>query len=586
MAAPTEFCTFCRLARFGLLARSIGSRTMVDPKRCIVQYRTSINVHTSRCYVSEAARQNVILIPQYLNRRLDQIKKAKSHGKNSVPLARPGRIVISCKRKEFNHYGGQTLGKFDVPQLASKGWKHKKSVGDHFTIVGYTKNPALLPVPDEEDTDKGKSVVREGGDRPLTTFGGLPLDEGILEGLHAMNMVVPTKIQAAAIPAILSGKNVLCAAETGSGKTLCYVVPLLQSLLPVVRESDADMTQREQGRPLAVIVVPARELAEQVMTVLTTFNTALLKPFKMQIVVGGQGIGNIKKKLGKQVDILVITPGMLNKALHKGFLGMDWVRHLVLDEIDTLLDDSFSDMTLEAISCCQVRVSEVGGVGDGTQVIMAGATMPKRTAEILGEIVPMESLATVTTPALHRVMPHVSQKFLRVKPSSKAATVLELVKQDVNVNCPVIVFCNTFSTADWLSHTLRENNINHSKITGKLSASVRLGIFKEFQDGLTDVLVCTDIASRGLDTVRVQHVINFDFPGVVSDYIHRVGRVGRVGSRVAGRVTSLVCQPYEVDMLWKIETAVRRQAELKGVDANITRKIAKRFMDEWDFPED
>ncbi|CAH1263418.1 DDX28 [Branchiostoma lanceolatum] len=586
MAAPLEICTFCRLARFGVLVRSLGRTTTIDPSRYIVQHRDKVDINISRCYVSEAARQNVIRIPQYLNRRLDQIKKAKSLGKNSVPLARPGRIVISCKRKEFNHYGGQTLGKFDVPALASKGWKHKKSVGDHFTIVGYTKNPALLPVPEEEGTDKGKTVVTEGGDKPLTTFGGLPLEEGILDGLRAMNMAVPTKIQAAAIPAILSGKNVLCAAETGSGKTLCYVVPLLQSLLPEVRESDTDVAQREQGRPLAVIVVPARELTDQVMTVLKTFNSALGKPFKLQIVVGGQGIGNIKKKLEKQVDILVITPGVLNKALYKGFLGMDWVRYLVLDEIDTLLDDSFSDLTLEAISCCQVRVSDVGGVGDGTQVIMAGATMPKRTAEVLGEVVPMESLVTVTTPALHRVMPHVSQKFLRVKPSSKAATLLELVKQDVNEGCPVIVFCNTFSSADWLSHTLRENNIKHSKITGKLSASVRVGIFKEFQDGLTDVLVCTDIASRGLDTVRVQHVINFDFPGAVSDYIHRVGRVGRVGSRSTGKVTSLVCQPYEVDMLWKIETAVRRQAALKGVDANITRKIAKRFMDEFDFPED
>ncbi|XP_019631042.1 PREDICTED: probable ATP-dependent RNA helicase DDX28 [Branchiostoma belcheri] len=586
MAAPIEICRFCRLARFGFLVRSIGSRSTIDSDKCTVQYGDSININTqlSRYYVSEAARQNVIRIPQYLNRRLDQIKKAKSLGKNSVPLARPGRIIISCKRKEFNHYGGQSLGKFDIPTLASQGWKHKKSVGDHFTIVGYTKNPALLP--EEKDTDKEKVVAGEGGDRPLTTFGGLPLEEGILEGLRSMKMAVPTKIQAAAIPAILSGKNVLCAAETGSGKTLCYVVPLLQSLLPVVREPDTDMARRELGRPLAVIVVPARELAEQVMKVLTSFNTAMLKPFQMQMVVGGQGIGNIKKKLEKCVDILVITPGALNKALHKGFLGMDWAQCLVLDEIDTLLDDSFSELTLEAISCCQVRVSEVGGVGDGTQVIMAGATMPKRTAEVLGEVVPMESLVTVTTPALHRVMPHVSQKFLRVKSSSKAATVLELVKQDVNEGCPVIVFCNTFSSADWLSHTLRENNIKHSKITGKLSATVRLGIFKEFQDGLTDVLVCTDIASRGLDTVRVQHVINFDFPGVVSDYIHRVGRVGRVGSRVTGKVTSLVCQPYEVDMLWKIETAVRRQTELKGVDANITRKIAKRFMDEWDFPED
>ncbi|KAI8484299.1 putative ATP-dependent RNA helicase ddx28 [Branchiostoma belcheri] len=562
MAAPLEICRFCRLARFGFLVRSIGSRSTIDSNKCTVQYRDSININTqlSRYYVSEAARQNVIRIPQYLNRRLDQIKKAKSLGKNSVPLARPGRIIISCKRKEFNHYGGQSLGKFDIPTLASQGWKHKKSVGDHFTIVGYTKT--------------------------TNYFWGLPLEEGILEGLCSMKMAVPTKIQAAAIPAILSGKNVLCAAETGSGKTLCYVVPLLQSLLPVVREPDTDMARRELGRPLALIVVPARELAEQVMKVLTSFNTAMLKPFQLQMVVGGQGIGNIKKKLEKRVDILVITPGALNKALHKGFLGMDWVRYLVLDEIDTLLDDSFSELTLEAISCCQVRVSEVGGVGDGTQVIMAGATMPKRTAEVLGEVVPMESLVTVTTPALHRVMPHVSQKFLRVKSSSKAATVLELVKQDVNEGCPVIVFCNTFSSADWLSHTLRENNIKHSKITGKLSATVRLGIFKEFQDGLTDVLVCTDIASRGLDTVRVQHVINFDFPGVVSDYIHRVGRVGRVGSRVTGKVTSLVCQPYEVDMLWKIEMAVRRQTELKGVDANITRKIAKRFMDEWDFPED
>ncbi|XP_064602534.1 probable ATP-dependent RNA helicase DDX28 [Liolophura sinensis] len=502
-----------------------------------------------------------ITVPHNIVKNMQKMMTKKAIEKaqqNRKPVFK-SPLIISCKRPEFNHHLGQTYSSFNPKHLASYGWKHRKSHGDHFTILPYEPNPSWLSVSQR--------------------FEDLGVSSAVADGLKSIGISQPTRIQEITVPKILKGHCVMSAAETGSGKTLAYLTPLIELIHRHGQVTDRS-TPSWKNSPQAIIVVPTRELADQIMGVAQSLSEVI--PFKVQSYCGGRGT---KAKLNwpeiRGMDILISTPGVLRKLLSRNIIRRGSLRHLVLDEMDTLMDDSFSGEIIDIIKKLQVTAGESSGnnvyVSTSTQVILVGATVPRGLSEILNDVFPVEAFHKATTDHVHRLMPHVSQKFIRLRPSSKPENILRLSKQSILKSIPTLIFCNKTTTCSWLTRFLDASDVDNMFMSGFLTEKSRAGRFESFQNGEHNILVCTDIASRGLDTLRVERVINYECPDFMSDYIHRSGRAGRVGAGSPGHVVSFVSHPWEVDLINKIEVAARRMTDLHNVNANIKRKLVSSY---------
>uniref|UniRef100_A0A674HVB2 RNA helicase n=1 Tax=Taeniopygia guttata TaxID=59729 RepID=A0A674HVB2_TAEGU len=342
----------------------------------------------------------------------------------------------------------------------------------------------------------------EAGQGP--TFAELGLQPALLAGLERLSIGRPTAVQRLAIPALRRGRSALCAAETGSGKTLAYLLPLLERLLG---RPEAPAEAAGPAAPRGLVVLPSRELAAQVGAVAA----ALCAPAGLAVrgLTGGGAAGGLRRQLRAPPPgpaVLLGTPGALREALRRRFLALERLRWMVLDEADLLMDESFT--------------------------------------ELLEEILAHAPLA--------------AGKFVRLKGRDKLPELLQLLKERPSSGGAVLIFCNSASTVNWLGYILDDHKIKHLRLQGQMSAAARAGIFASFQKGDVSVLVCTDLASRGLDTSSVQLVVNYDFPDTLQDYLHRAGRVGRVGSKAPGAVVSFVTHRWDVDLVRKIETFIQR----------------------------
>ncbi|XP_067905589.1 probable ATP-dependent RNA helicase DDX28 [Heterodontus francisci] len=505
----------------------------------------------------------VIRIPQKTRLRAEERLKRVAGGKApALRLARPGRLLIMGKRPQLNLHAGYTFGKFDQVPLVSKGWKHRKAAGDYFVINNTRNQPPVLP----EEEEKLREKVR--------SFSSLGLCSELRDALDRMGISHPSRVQAQTIAALLRGKNVLCAAETGSGKTLSYLLPVLHTLT----SESAEVGDADCDGPRSLVLVPSRELADQLLEVAQSL-TADLK-VNVRTVGGGRGMGNVKLTLSRgAIDLLIATPGVLWKALRRDFISLRNLTHLVLDEADTLFDESFVELLEDILLHTQIAAhpSETRGVERKAQLVVIGATFPGGVGELLSKVTDLGSIITIKSKGLHYLMPHVRQKFMKVKRQDKASDLLQTLKELTaeNAGAGVLVFCNSAATVNWLGYVLDDHRIKHCRLQGNMQAEKRSGIFCTFQQGLVDILLCTDIASRGLDTQRVEVVINYDFPPTLCDYIHRAGRVGRVGSKILGSVVSFVTHPWDVELVQKIETAARQKVILPGLESEIKQPVKK-----------
>jgi superfamily II DNA/RNA helicase len=467
-----------------------------------------------------------------------------------------GQCIISCRRQQFNHYAGQKYAELNLKCLASGGWKHSKSKLDYFTINATHSNPAF-------ETD-------------VTSFEEFGFEKQLCDGIAKLNYTKPTNVQAMMIPLLMQGQNVLCAAETGSGKTLAFLLPMVDKLLRYRAMYGPSLAP---NRPLGVILTPSRELAEQIYDVARSLSE--FTPFAVDVKCGGRGTKQLVQHFPQDVvDVLVSTPGVFSKLLSNKLYDLSRLSHIVLDEADTLLDDSFNPLTIRVIQKLKVAsegrvVPDMAGhpTVHGTQIAFVGATMPRNFENILRDIVPVDTIETVTTSHLHRLMPHVPQKFIRAGVTQRPDMLLAALKSNVERRIPTLVFCNKSSTVCFLGYLLDENKIDNIILHANMPETVRNGRFAKFQNGDCDILVCSDVASRGLDTIRARHVINYEFPNFMSDYVHRIGRIGRVGSAGACFALSYICYKWDVELLWKIETSARVNCELHNVNANIKRKL-------------
>lgn len=341
-------------------------------------------------------------------------------------------------------------------------------------------------------------------------------------------------------------------------------MPIIEQLIKSKARGDAD---RQFNTPLALILTPGRELADQI----GKFAEELTEGLNMNVkVVTG---GNTKEKMlhpsFEDIDILVGSIGAISKLTTTGIYRMNEMEHVVLDEADTLLDDSFNEKLVYFLRRFPFHRD--------TQLILASATMPTNTDEIFRDIIDTDTLRKVVSDDLHKILPYVTQKFIRMNKMDRPEWLLRIVKEELKKKRPVIVFSNKSSTSDYVSILLNDNNVECHNLNGDMLKKIREGRFDRFQNGEINVLSTTDCIGRGLNTVRARHIINFEFPMHVSDYIHRCGRIGRLGSNANCYITNFISGINELDLVRQIEKSARTNHLLENVNANIRNIIVEKI---------
>lgn len=461
-----------------------------------------------------------------------QIEQVAKHS-SALPKfkSQNGPLFISCQRKELDHYLNTQYGKFDEVPLASKGWNHNKAKNDYFTV---------LPLPNEHEEDSH-------------SFLELGIHTMVIDALKSRDIKKATAFQCNAIHTIQKGVHTLLAAETGCGKTISYILPIIQSIIDNKKPVNLNT-------PRAVIIVPNRELAYQA----GEMAQMLCDPvgIKVKTLVGGKTKSLMMNPSFSEIDILVSTPGALGKLSAVGIFKLNEVQWLVLDEADTLIDDSF----IERMESLVKRMSQA-------QIILVSATLPRKLPDILAPYA--SSIEQVISPRLHKPLLNITQKFLRITKSMKPAHLLQITK--INKE-PMLIFTNRNQTCNWLAMFLRENGIPCANINGDMNYAIRIEQWNQFVRGDVKILSSTDVGSRGLNTLQVKHVVNYDFPLYMADYIHRIGRVGRLGSPQSCKVTNFISGHEEISLVQQIELSIRRNEALTNVDGNITKIVQKKIL--------
>jgi ATP-dependent RNA helicase RhlE len=334
-------------------------------------------------------------------------------------------------------------------------------------------------------------------------FSKLGLSQAMVEGVKAMGYIEPTPIQLRTIPLILAGKDVIGSAQTGTGKTAAFALPILSRL------------GGHQPQPRLLVLEPTRELAAQVETAIRDF--ARFTDLGVVVVFGGVGYGIQREALRKGVDILVATPGRLLDLMDQGEVRLDRIQYLVLDEADRMLDMGFlPDVRRIVQKCPRQRHSSLFSATIPPQIetLIKWAMKDPETVEIGARRTPAETVKHV---------------IYAVADAQKTDLLLELLKR-VNYDS-VIVFCRTKHGADRVAHLLKRSNHAVAVLHSNRTQREREQALRGFRDGRYEVLVATDIAARGLDIADVSHVINYDVPQHPEDYIHRIGRTGRMEAK-------------------------------------------------------
>lgn len=370
-------------------------------------------------------------------------------------------------------------------------------------------------------------------------FSSLGLSAPILNAVTEKGYETPTPIQAQAIPAVLEGKDVMAAAQTGTGKTAGFTLPLLELL------SKGNRAQPNQARVL--VLTPTRELAAQIGESVLTYGKHL--PLRSTVVFGGVKINPQMIKLRKGVDILVATPGRLLDLYSQNAVKFKQLEVLVLDEADRMLDMGFIHDIRKILAV----------LPKDRQTLMFSATFSNEIRNLAKRLVrnPVEISVTprnTTVAAIEHWISPVDKK-------QKSALLTHLIQE--NKWERVLVFSRTKHGANRLTRYLEEKKITAAAIHGNKSQNARTKALAAFKDGRIRVLVATDIAARGLDIDQLPQVVNFDLPNVPEDYIHRIGRTGRAGSK--GQAISLVSAD-EFQQLVDIERLIKQLLDRKLIE--------------------
>jgi ATP-dependent RNA helicase RhlE len=372
----------------------------------------------------------------------------------------------------------------------------------------------------------------------ISSFSQLDIIDPIRRALHSEGYTVPTPIQAQAIPLLLAGRDLLGCAQTGTGKTAAFAIPILTRL--------AGSPRREGLRgPRALVLAPTRELASQIGESFASYGRHL--PLRHVVVFGGVGQKPQVDGIRRGAEILVATPGRLLDLMQQGHVRLDGVEALVLDEGDRMLDMGF----IQPIR----RI--VAAVPRQRQTMLFSATLPPDIVVLASGM--LHNPATVSVTPTASTAEKVSQWVLHVQSNNKRNLLAEVLRDRAMAR--VLVFTRTKHGANRVAEHLNRGGVCSEAIHGNKSQSARERALAGFKKGSVRVLVATDIASRGIDVDGITHVINFEIPNEPESYVHRIGRTGRAGA--AGIALSF-CDPSERTFLRDIERLTR--ARLRVVE--------------------
>jgi ATP-dependent RNA helicase RhlE len=372
----------------------------------------------------------------------------------------------------------------------------------------------------------------------LTTFDGLGLAEPLRLALKHENYLKPTPIQAQAIPILLEGKDLLGIAQTGTGKTAAFALPILHRLA-------AQHLQRSPGRPHALILAPTRELARQIDDRFRAYGRRL--GLRSAVIFGGVGQGEQVKALKSGVDILIATPGRLLDLYAQRHVGFDKVSILVLDEADRMLDMGFIRDVRKIVAHCRKE----------RQTLLFSATMPTDIAKLAAEI--LHNPVRVDVSPKEITVDRIDQRVYFVPAQGKRNLLTELLADPAFDR--VLVFTRTKRGADRVCKFLRQDGLAVEALHGNKAQNARIRALEAFRSGKVRVLVATDIAARGIDVASISHVINYELPNEPESYVHRIGRTARAGT--AGSAIAF-CDPSERSYLKAIEGLMRKSVSVAG----------------------
>jgi len=335
----------------------------------------------------------------------------------------------------------------------------------------------------------------------MENFRSIKIEDSLKHSLSKMNFIKPTPIQGMAIPVALEGKDILGTAQTGTGKTLAFSIPLINKL---ILDKNA----------FALVMCPTRELASQVMEAIKSIISDKIN-IKTALLIGGESMQKQLRQLGNRSRIIVGTPGRINDHLKRKSLNLSATKYLVLDETDRMLDMGFTpqiEMVLKFVP-------------RNHQTLLFSATLPQNILRISERY--LNKPERISTGSTSIPVSKIKQETIQVLRENKYD---ELIDQFLARKGSILVFVKTKRNADKMVKRLKEEGHSADAIHGDLRQSKRDRVINSFRKGLKRILIATDVAARGLDIPLIQHVINYDLPQVPEDYIHRIGRTARAGS--------------------------------------------------------
>ena len=343
----------------------------------------------------------------------------------------------------------------------------------------------------------------------MHSFSEYRLSDNLNKSLRDLRFNKPTEIQSKTIPLGIEGSDILASAETGSGKTASYLIPLINKI-------------SNEGKVSGLILTPTRELAQQVSEVCNSL-LGYKSNINLALIVGGSSMQNQLVQLKKRPKIIIGTPGRINDLLEKKSLILKYFNYFVLDEADRMLDMGFQDQVEKIIQYLPIK----------RQSLLFSATLPKEIIKLSSKY--LKNPVRVNVKENKVIKTQIKQKVLNTKTEMKYD---QLVDEILLRKGSILIFVRTKYSTEKLKKRLKKDTVKSLALHGDLRQNKRSRILKDFRDDKFRILIATDIASRGLDVPHIEHVINYDLPQVPEDFIHRIGRTARAGS--VGEAVSFV----------------------------------------------
>ena len=396
------------------------------------------------------------------------------------------------------------------------------------------------------------------------TFENLKLIPPILKALKDENYSTPTIIQEKSIPLVLNGEDVLGCAQTGTGKTAAFAIPIIHHI-----SKNQEETNTRRRKITALVITPTRELAIQIADSFSAY--AKYTNVKNTVIFGGVAQGTQTQKLNKGVDVLVATPGRLLDLMSQGFISLRDIKYFVLDEADRMLDMGFINDIKKIIAKLPHK----------RQSLFFSATMPKNIVDLSHQILIKPKKVTVNP--VSSTAETIQQFLYKTNRTNKINLLLHLLEDEELIQ--VLLFSKTKHGANRIVRDLQKKKIEAAAIHGDKSQNQRQKALNDFKNGAVRVLVATDIAARGIDIDKLRHVINYDIPNESETYVHRIGRCGRAGEE---GISISISEPEDNAYVADIEKLTKKKLELitdhpfPQTDKPMTNAEKKEFQKEKD----